>query len=76
VEFAEGLGKRVVKEGPADDAGRVEYAFQLCLSRPPTAAERERVLAYLESQKKGFPGKAWTMTARVLMNLDEFITRE
>jgi hypothetical protein len=76
VEFAEGLGKRVAKEGPADDAGRVEYAFQLCFSRTPTAAERDRVLKYLEAQKKGFPGKAWAMTARVLLNLDEFITRE
>ncbi|HVK17940.1 MAG TPA: PSD1 and planctomycete cytochrome C domain-containing protein [Fimbriiglobus sp.] len=76
VEFAEGLGKRVVKEGPQDDAGRVDYAFELCFARTPTAEERGRVLKYLESQKKGFPGKAWTMTARVLMNLDEFITRE
>ncbi|HET6573215.1 MAG TPA: PSD1 and planctomycete cytochrome C domain-containing protein, partial [Fimbriiglobus sp.] len=49
VEFAEGLGKRVEKDGPADDAGRVEYAFKLCFSRSPTAAERERVLKYLDA---------------------------
>ncbi|HET6573618.1 MAG TPA: hypothetical protein VFG68_08460, partial [Fimbriiglobus sp.] len=74
--FAEGLGKRVEKDGPADDAGRVEYAFKLCFSRSPTAAERERVLKYLDAQKQANPETAWAMTARVLMNLDEFITRE
>jgi hypothetical protein len=76
VEFAEGLGKRIEKDGPPDDAGRVEYVFRLCFSRPPTAAERDRVLKYLEAQKESKPGTAWAMTARVLMNLDEFITRE
>lgn len=76
VEFAEGLGRRVVEEGPAGDAGRVEYAFELCFGRAPTAAERERVLKYLDAQKKAKPETAWAMTARVLMNLDEFITRE
>jgi hypothetical protein len=76
VELAGGLGRRVQKEGPADDAGRVDYAFELCFARTPTAAERGRVLKYLEAQKKAKPDTAWTMTARVLMNLDEFITRE
>jgi hypothetical protein len=76
VEFAEALGKRVQAEGPDDDAGRVGYAFRLCFARPPTDAERERVLRYLSAQKKTSPSAAWGRTARVLMNLDEFITRE
>ena len=76
VEFAEGLGKRIEKEGPADDLGRVEFAFKLCFARTPAPGERDRVLKYLEGQKKADPKTAWAMTARVLMNLDEFITRE
>jgi hypothetical protein len=76
VEFADALGKRVRAEGPDDDAGRVGYAFQLCFARPPTDAERDRVLRYLAAQKKTNPSAAWARTARVLMNLDEFITRE
>jgi hypothetical protein len=74
VECFDALGKRVLKDGPADDAGRVDYAFQLCFCRPPTDAERDRVLKY----RQGFPdeAKAWTAVARVLMNLDEFVTRE
>lgn len=76
VEFFDGLGARVEKEGPPDLGGRVEYAFKLCFGRSPTAAERERVVTYLAAQTKADPKTAWSRTARVLMNLDEFITRE
>ena len=75
VELAAGLGKRVLKDGPPDDAGRVDYAFRLCFARPPTAAERDRVLAYRKAQD-GSPEEAWAAVGRVLMNLDEFVTRE
>jgi hypothetical protein len=76
VEFAEALGKRVEAEGPPDDPGRVDHAFRLCFCRTPTEPERERVLKYLDAQNRRNPEKAWAMTARVLLNLDEFITRE
>lgn len=75
VELAGGLGKRLVKEGPGDDAGKVELAYRLCFSRKPTVAEKERVLKYFGNQE-GTPEAKWTAVARVLMNLDEFITRE
>jgi hypothetical protein len=70
VELAEGLGKRIEKNGPADDAGKVRFAYRICFARDPSTAEAARVLAYYDSQKK------WSAVARVLMNLDEFITRE
>jgi mono/diheme cytochrome c family protein len=76
VEIARALAERVSREGPADDAGRVEYAFRLCFSRAPNSGERGRVLQYLGQQRQADPGQAWTMVARVLLNLDEFITRE
>ena len=37
--------------------------------------ERDRVLAYRNAQG-GPPEKAWAAVGRVLMNLDEFVTRE
>jgi len=75
VEIAKGLGERIQKEGPADDAGRVGYAFKLCFCRTPSKLEQDRVLAYLDSQRDAKAGP-WSMVARVLLNLDEFITRE
>lgn len=76
IELAEGLGKRIEKHGPPDDAGKVAFAFRTCFARDPSTAEAARVLAYLESQRKANPRTAWSAVARVLMNLDEFITRE
>ncbi len=76
VELADGLGKRIEKDGPSDDAGKVAFAFRVCYARDPSSAEAERVLAYLQAQQKANPKTAWAAVARVLMNLDEFITRE
>ncbi len=81
VELAQALAARVLKERP-DDGERLDYAFRLCLSRPPGGAERERLEQFLKQQLeelRGVPGAAeaaWTAVSRVLMNLDEFITRE
>ena len=73
VEFADGLGKLIVKDGPTDEAGRIRFAYQACFGRLPTEAEGERVAKYAA----GLPEeKRWPAVARVLMNLDEFITRE
>jgi hypothetical protein len=76
IEFSNALGRRIEKEGPSDDAGRIDYAFRLCFAREPSSTERERLLAYVEAKRKADPKTAWNAVARVLMNLDEFITRE
>jgi mono/diheme cytochrome c family protein len=92
-EFAQALGDRVREEGPADDLGRLRYAFRLCLSRAPGERELRRLAELLAQQRPecacedslpngeaAFAGAAeraaWTTVARVLLNLDEFITRE
>jgi len=89
-ECARALAARVLQEGPKDDAGRVDYAFSLCVSRSPVTEERERLLQLLASERVAeqdsratsatAPGgrerAAWTSVARVLVNLDETITRE
>ncbi len=98
VELAQGLAARVLKEGPAEDAGRIRYAMRLALSRQPGAAEAGRLERFLRQQLEAFretpdearalvakdlpaqadlaQAAAWTAVARVLLNLDEFITRE
>ena len=75
VELAESLARRVVREAP--EAGRLDHAFRLCVARPPKPAERERLLTLLADEKRdGDETAAWTTIARVLLNLDETITRE
>jgi hypothetical protein len=71
---AEALAARTLREAKPTEADRLRHAFQLCLSRPPTPREQQRLTDLLRGQK-GDPG-AWTTVARVLLNLDEFITRE
>jgi hypothetical protein len=76
VEIAKGLGQRIATEGPAEDAGKIAYACQLCYARVPTKLEQDRLLSYLQQQRETNTDRAWTMVARVLLNLDEFVTRE
>jgi hypothetical protein len=90
-EYAQALGGRIVREEPGTDAARLRHAFRLCLAREPTARELNRLESFLARQRSDFaekpeeakavspnaPDRApWVMVARVLLNLDEFITRE
>jgi hypothetical protein len=47
VECARALGRRVRAEAPPDDAGRLRYAFRLCVAREPTPAELSRLTRLL-----------------------------
>jgi hypothetical protein len=73
VEFFAALGKRIEKDGPKDDAGKIAFAYRLCFGREPTKMEAERVLKYATAQDEK---SRWSNVSRVLMNLDEFVTRE
>ncbi|MDB6005012.1 MAG: hypothetical protein JWR15_1999, partial [Prosthecobacter sp.] len=77
VEFAQALAARLIKEAKTDDA-RIAHACQLCLSRPPLDREREALLRLLNVERKSnaTEPQAWQAVARVMLNLDETITRE
>jgi hypothetical protein len=76
-EFAQALAARVLKGGPKTDAARIDHAFRLCLSRPPSKAEKQRLLDLLNKELAfAEESNAWTAVSRVLLNLDETITRE
>ena len=72
VEAANTLGVRAssVAGGFAE---QLDVAFLACLGRKPAADEKQWLTAYWKSQPEA---TAWAQTASVLMNLDEFITRE
>ena len=76
-EFAEALAARVLKDGPPENSPRLDYAFRLCVARAPSATEHARLESLLQQQLADTqPKAAWTTVARVLLNLDETITRE
>ncbi len=104
VESARALALRTLREGGQTDIDRLSYAFRLCVSRPPSAAEKDLLLTLLQKQQQrlstgwlsareltGFEvgaksplpsgvtpntWAAWTVVSRVLLNLDETITKE
>ena len=94
---AQGLAARVLLDGVKAFEERLDYAYQLCLSRTPSRTEAENMRRYYQRQMQMlaadataaealFPiegigsnqaeAAAWTGIASVLLNLDEFITRE
>ncbi len=66
-EAAQALAARIQKEGGADP---LAYAFELCLARKPSPTERARIEQYRAQ------GGDWLGVSRILLNLDELITRE
>jgi hypothetical protein len=96
-EAAQGLAFRVLRESSGAFRDRLNYAFQVALSRPPSNKEAERLGKYYDETTRhltaddaavaalfpnhieGVPQReaaAWVEMSRVLLNLDEFITRE
>jgi hypothetical protein len=82
-EFAGALAQRVQAEAPGELPQQIDYAFRLCVARAPKPAERERLVALHRQIVATSTGddaarhnEAWTIVARVLLNLDETITRE
>jgi hypothetical protein len=71
VEASEALGKL------AKASGSLEYAFRRCLSRAPSAQESAQLHAFFDKQRARLgEDAAWRATARVILNLDETITKE
>jgi hypothetical protein len=77
-DAARAMGQRIARDGGASESSRMDYAFQLAVSRDPSPNERERLLSFYHRQlNEGASGQmAWTMVANVLLNLDESITKE
>jgi hypothetical protein len=74
VEAAKALAARLEPE--ATDADKINRAYLLALSREPTAAERENLIAFLKKLRKETPEANPTeQLCRVILNLHETITR-
>ena len=76
-EFAIALGKRLQSVKQSDEQ-RLHHGFQLCTARTPTHEESKRLQALLQDERQAGSDEtmAWRLVARVLLNLDETVTRE
>ena len=79
-EFASSLAQRILKEAPAEEGARLRHGFELAVQRTPRPRETDRLLRFLRQQRDSQPAASetqlWTGVSRVLLNLDEFMTRE
>ncbi|MDZ4859396.1 MAG: PSD1 and planctomycete cytochrome C domain-containing protein [Candidatus Hydrogenedentes bacterium] len=77
VEQAKELAARLMSE-PAADSARIARAFELCLARTPRESEMNTLLAMLEQERAVATNELdpWISLGRVMLNLDEFVTRE
>ena len=97
VETARAMATRVLAGQRSGKSERAEFAFRLGLARPPSKAERERLLELINTFENTYKNDLqaarqlanqglsaehatdlaiWTSVCRVVLNLDEFITRE
>ena len=74
VEAAQALAWRVMQERADGFRPRLDYAFQLCLSRKAEDREARRLERLFDSCAD--KEMAWQSVARVILNLDEFLHRE
>jgi hypothetical protein len=92
LEAAQSLAQKALAEGGASDRQRLTYVFRRCVSREPGERESAELLKLLVAQRARFASgelkaaefagtdspeaAAWTAVARVVLNLDETITKE
>ena len=76
-ELAQAFGQALLKQ-EGSDSDRLTRAFRTCFARPPETRELRTLEGYLATSRNRFTNddQTWTAVARLLMNLDEFITRE
>ena len=72
VEAARALADRIVHEGGTNTDARLAWAWRQVLSRRPNPRELARLEPLLDD---GAAPAAWTAVARVILNLNESITR-
>jgi len=65
LEAARVLAQRILLSGGSDPGQQIDYAFRLCLARPPTPLERQRLARLYEQQLKGFERDAKSAEALV-----------
>ena len=73
---AQGLATRILNS-EGDIAAKLNFGFRLCTARKPNENELTVLTELLKSERnRQDEAKAWVAVARVLLNLDETVTKE
>ncbi|MBT6851243.1 MAG: DUF1553 domain-containing protein [Opitutae bacterium] len=89
-EAAKAFAERILREALPEDEKRIAYGFRLCVARTPEPNETLAFLTLLKESRSWFKKSpedakalagdpeiaAWTATSRIILNMDEFLTRE
>jgi hypothetical protein len=76
-EAAEALARRILRDGGGSFGDRLRHGFRITMSRFPNDEEINAMARYYDDRRaKESEQQAWNGVASVLLNLDEFITRE
>jgi hypothetical protein len=75
LEAAQALGQRMAK-ADGDDAAKLAFGFKVCTSRSPTVKELDVLKSLLSDERTRSPKTDWAAVGRVLLNLDETVTKE
>lgn len=76
-EFAEALSKRMLAAPGTSDRDRLAQGWQLAVHREPDQKEIDRMIRFIQTRRdsREEESKVWVAVARVLLNVDEFLTR-
>ncbi|MBT4667027.1 MAG: DUF1553 domain-containing protein, partial [Opitutae bacterium] len=89
-EAAKAFAERILREALPEDEKRIAHGFRLCVARTPEPHETLAFLTLLKESRSWFKKSpedakalagdpeiaAWTATSRIILNMDEFLTRE
>ena len=79
MEASQHLAQRMTEAAKGDDRAAIMHGFKLCTARTPSGKEETLLLNLLQQQRQSAkPDSIPPMVtlARVLLNLDETITKE
>jgi hypothetical protein len=71
IEQSKHFARRLEREAGSDVARQVDRAFELALSRPPKASEKDAALKYLKDNPNGLAA-----FCQAMFNLNEFVYRQ
>lgn len=75
-EIAQAFANRIESLPAKSVSDRIRQAFRLCLGRKPRRSELNQLVQALNSHQPDDASANWLFLARILLNLDETITRE